>query len=130
MKQHINVETDCLFVALLFNHLNADRKNLYVRLKGEGYKFGNIISPLSSIRTDDVGENCFIGDFVVAHEGVSIGNNVVIKDLSVIGAYTKIENHVFLSGGTAIGGGCVIGEETFIGMNATIFTGGKVGKNV
>ena len=128
LDQHINKNVDLLFVALLFNHLNADRKKLYQRLKALGYKFANIISPLASVRTDSVGDNCFIGDFVVVHEGVTIGNNVIIKDLSVIGAYSVVANHCFISGGTAIGGGCHIGEETFLGMNSTIYTGHNVGE--
>lgn len=128
LKNYINTETDFVFVALLFNHLNADRKNLYLKLKQQGFKFANIISPLASVRTTDIGENCFIGDFVVIHEGTTIGNNVIIKDLTVVGAYSKIADHVFLSGGTAIGGGCRIGKETFIGMNATIYTGNSVGE--
>lgn len=128
LKYHINSKVDLVFVALLFNHLNADRKNLYVKLKAQGFRFGNIISPLASVRTSDVGENCFIGDFVVIHEGAIIGNNVIIKDLTVVGAYSNIADHVFLSGCTAIGGGCCIGEESFIGMNATIYTGNNIGE--
>lgn len=127
LNNHIE-EEDLIFIALLFNHLNEDRKNIYLRLKQQGFKFGNIISPLASVRNNDIGENCFIGDFVVVHEGAKIGNNVIIKDLTVIGAYSKIEDHVFLSGCTAIGGGCSIGKESFIGMNATIYTGNCVGE--
>ncbi|MDE6637411.1 MAG: hypothetical protein K2K32_04140 [Muribaculaceae bacterium] len=128
LKNHIDIGKDMIFVAMLFNHLNEDRKNLYLRLKQQGFRFGNIISPLASVRNNDIGENCFIGDFVVVHEGVKIGNNVIIKDLTVIGAYSKIEDHVFLSGCTAIGGRCCVGKESFIGMNATIYTGNCVGE--
>ena len=47
-----------LFISLLWNHLNADRRKLYDYCKNKGYKLANLISPLAIIRSEIKGDNC------------------------------------------------------------------------
>lgn len=49
LKEHIDPDKDLIFVAIAWNRLNADRRDVYLRLKKEGYRFANIISPTATI---------------------------------------------------------------------------------
>ena len=116
------------FVALLWNRLNADRRDLYLRLKAKGYKFANIISPKASIRGTIAGDNCWIHDFVVIQNDTVIGNNVAIMAQTLIGDNAVIGDHCFLGAKSTVGGGSVIGEQTFVGICSTVFDDTIVGK--
>jgi len=50
LHNHMNVKEDFIFVAVLWNHLNADRRRLYERMKSFNlYKFASLVSPLASV---------------------------------------------------------------------------------
>lgn len=117
-----------LFVALLWNRLNADRRSLYERLKNRGYKFANIISPKASLRSNIEGENCWIHDFVVIQNDVVIKNNVMIMAFALIGDHAVVGNHCFLGAKSTVAGNCKIGDQTFVGINCTIFDDTVIGK--
>ena len=117
-----------LFVSLLWNRLNGDRKKLYLSLKEKGFKFANVISPKASIRGEINGDNCWIHDFVTIQNRAQIGNNVSIMAYSLIGANSIIGNHCFCGAKSTVAGGCIIGDQTFIGINCTIFDDTRVGK--
>lgn len=121
IDNYIDKENDLLFVAMQWNRLNKDRRNVYKKLKIRGYKFANIISPNSVVRTDDIGENCWISDLVAIEAGVRIGNNTFIKTNAIIANQTDIANHCFIGMNSSIGGNCKVGEQTFIGISSTIF---------
>ena len=121
LPNHMNVKEDYIFVAVLWNHLNADRRNLYERMKSYNiYKFASLVSPLASV-FGIIGENCWIRDFVVIQEDVHIGNNVFIKDCVIIGHRTIVKDHCFCGIKSTVCGSCIIGEQTYVGANALIF---------
>lgn len=117
-----------LFVALLWNRLNADRKKLYLELKEQGYSFANLISPKASIRGKLSGDNCWIHDFVTIQNDSCIGNNVAMMAYSLVGTGSTIGDHCFMGAKSTVAGGCSIGEQTFIGLSATVFDATTVGK--
>lgn len=116
-----------LFVALFWNHLNGDRRRLYERLKHDGWKFANVISPLAAVR-GSVGDNCWIMDYAVTQENSIIGDNVIVADYAFVGNTAQIGNHCFLGPRCTVMGSARIGEQSFIGICATIFDVVKVGK--
>lgn len=124
----IDKEKDLLFIALLWNRLNADRRKLYENLKSQGYKFANIISPTAKIRGNLIGDNCWFHDYTIVQHDAEIGANVMVMAHSLIGAHVKIQAHCFLGTKCTIGGNCTIGEQTFIGINSTIFDDRSVGE--
>ncbi len=128
LDKKIDKENTLLFVALLWNRLNADRKKLYLELKSQGYKFANIVSPKASIRGEIIGDNCLIHDYVVIQNDAFIGNNVAIMAYSLIGDHCKIDDHCFIGAKATVGGGSKIGEQTFVGINCTVFDKTTVGK--
>ncbi len=117
-----------IFIALLWNCLNAERRDLYFRLKEQGYQFANIVSPKAVVRGKIKGDNCWIHDFVVIQNGAEIGNNVAIMAFSLVGARSKIEDHCFLGAKSTVGGNSIIGIQSFVGINCTVFDDTQVGK--
>lgn len=117
-----------LFVSLLWNHLNRDRRNVYEYCKSCGYKMANLISPLAVIRSKINGDNCWIQDYVVIQNDTIIGNNVAIMAGALIGADCQIGSHCFFGAHSLFAGGCIIGEQSFVGLKATIFDDTKIGK--
>lgn len=117
-----------VFVALLWNRVNAERKKLYEELKDRRFNFANIISPKASIRGNIIGDNCWIHDFCTIQNNAVIGNNVALMAYTLIGMGTIIEDHCFCGAKSTVAGGCKVGEQSFVGINTTIFDGTTVGK--
>lgn len=128
LEDHFDMKQVKVFVALLWNRLNSDRKLLYERMKRKGYCFANIISPHAVIRGKLVGDNCWIHDYVVIQSKAEIGSDCMLMAFALVGDYTKMEDHCFMGTKSTIGGKSSIGEQTFIGINCTVFDETSVGK--
>lgn len=128
LDQYIDKEKDHLFVAILWNRLNADRRKLYQKVKDMGYKLANIISPMACVRGEIKGDNCWISDGVFLQEKTMVGNDVFIMDNAMIGHRSMIEDHVFVTIRATICGSVTIGEQSYIGANSTVFDEVKIGK--
>lgn len=128
--ENLREECTCefkVFVALLWNHLNRDRKSVYDYCKSQGYVMANLISPNANVRGKIEGDNCWIHDFVVIQNNARIQSDVIIMAFTLIGANSVIEPHCFFGARSLLAGGCHVGAQTFVGMNATIFDDTKVG---
>lgn len=129
LDEEIDCNTDfCVFVAVLWNHLNKDRRNVYDFCKSKGYKMANLISPLSVIRGHITGDNCWIHDYVIIQNDAYIESNVAMMAYTLIGANTHVCSHCFFGARSLLGGGSTIGEQSFIGLNATVFDDTHIGK--
>lgn len=128
LDQYIDKENDLLFVAVLWNRLNADRRKLYQKVKNMGYKLANIISPMACVRGEIKGDNCWISDGVFLQEKTKVGNDVFIMDNAMIGHRSSIGDHVFVTIRATICGSVIVGEQSYIGANSTIFDEVKIGK--
>ncbi|MED9904677.1 MAG: acetyltransferase [Lachnospiraceae bacterium] len=117
-----------IFVALLWNRLNADRRKLYEDMKARGFTFANLISPSAVIRGNLAGDNCWIHDYVIIQTGAEIMADCMIMAFTLVGAYSKIESHCFLGTKSTVAGGCVIGRQSFVGINCTVFDNTVVGE--
>ena len=118
-----------LFVAILWNALNSDRRKLYERLKKEEYQFANIISPTAIVRGSiSEGSNCWIHDYVVVQPGAKIEENCMLMAFTLIGANSQIGAHCFTGTKSTVAGNCIVGEQSFVGINCTVFDDTKIGK--
>lgn len=124
----IDKSKDYLFVAIQWNRLNADRRNVYEMLKQEGFLFANIISPNAIIHGNLSGDNCWIADQVNIDFGTIIGSDCFLKVQSYVAGNCIVSDHCFIGAKSIIGGGCKVGEQSFVGINATIFDCTEVGK--
>lgn len=127
LKEECLQKDFCVFVALLWNHLNRDRKELYLYCKSQGYKLANIVSPTAIIRGRLNGDNCWIHDYVVIQNGAELDSDIAIMAYTLIGAGTRVGAHCFFGARSILGGGSSIGEQSFVGLNATIFDDTKIG---
>lgn len=126
--KRISETNDALvFVAIFWNNLNKDRRTVYERLKNQGIKFANIISPTAIIRGRINGGNCWINDYVVVQSNVDIAEDIFIMDTALIGNETKIGAHTFIAPSGKVGGGAELGEQCFVGINAVVFDDTKIG---
>lgn len=128
LDKYIDKSKIFVFIALLWNRLNSDRRLIYLRLKEQGYKFANVVSPNAIIRGELKGDNCWINDYVIIQNNATVHNNVAVMSYSLIGSNVEIEDHCFLGAKSTVGGGSVIGEQSFVGINCTVFDGTIVGK--
>lgn len=116
-----------LFVAIQWNRLNADRKSLYIRLKAEGFKFANLISPLAIVRGTICGDNCWIHDNTYIDVFSTIHSNTYVKISAFIADKCTIGDHSFIGARATIAGGVTIGEQNFIGLGAIVFDKVSIG---
>lgn len=116
-----------VFIALLWNRLNKDRKDLYDYLKQKGYKFANLISPNAIIRGTLLGDNCWVHDYVIIQSNAQLHSNIAIMAYTLIGADTVVHSHCFFGAKSTLGGGSSVGEQSFIGINSTVFDDTTIG---
>ena len=57
-----------------------------------------------------------------------IGNNVIVSDFCLIGNRSVIENHCFLGARSSVMGSAHVGEQSFVGVGATVFDVINIGK--
>lgn len=124
----IDKQSDRLFVAVQWNRLNADRRKIYEKLKAQGYKFANLVSPYAVVNGTLKGDNCWIADMAVVDFGTEVGNDVFVKVGAMIGNDSNIADHCFIGAKSMVAGQVNIGEQTFVGISATIFDGTSIGK--
>lgn len=124
----IDKQKDFLFVAIQWNRLNADRRSVYERLKADGWRFANLVSPLASINGTLEGDNCWITDFVCIDTDARIGNDVFVKVGAWVGDHALVGDHCFIGAKSTVGGGVKIGEQSFIGLGAIVFDDTTVGR--
>ncbi len=129
IQKHYNKNKILLFVAIQWNQLNKDRRNLYEQLKTVGFNFATIIAPSAIIHNECVvGDNCWIADNVVIEANSKIGNNTFVKVGALIAHYVTIEEHCFIGACSVIGGKSKIGKQTFVGISATIYDDVNIGE--
>jgi len=114
--------SSCLvFVAVGSGHLNRDRSELYLDLKGRGYGFASYISSKAFVwHNVQIGENCFVLENNVLQPFVKIGNNVTLWSGNHIGHRSAIGNNCFVSSHCVISGFCSVGTSSFLGVNCTL----------
>jgi len=117
-----------VFIALLWNHLNRDRKNLFEYCEKQKLEFANLVSPHAIVReSSSMGRNCWIHDFAIVQNNTVIGDNVAIMAYTLIGANCNVGSHCFFGARSILGGGSSIGNQSFVGLNSTVFDNTHIG---
>jgi sugar O-acyltransferase (sialic acid O-acetyltransferase NeuD family) len=112
------------------NPNTAKRKNIFKKMKSEGFEFFSVRHSSAVI-----GGECFLGEGVqvMAHaavqSGVKLGDNVVVNTRAVVDHDSVIGAHVFISPGAVICGDVNVGDAAFIGAGAVILPGIQIGSN-
>lgn len=117
-----------VFVAVMWNRLNADRRRLYEYCKGQGYAMANLVSPLAAVRGTIQGDNCWVHDFVVVQNDTVVDSDTFIMAYSLIGANAHVGAHCFFAARSLLGGGSTLGEQSFVGLSSTVFDDTCIGR--
>ncbi len=99
----------------------SSRENLFKKLTDENIRIATIIDPSSIVSPSaTIGEGVIICELTTIHTNVKIGSNVLIQSLCDIGHDIKIGNHSVISAFCAPGGGVFFGERVYIGMKSSL----------
>lgn len=121
MQNMYSIEKYEVYVAVTYVKLNRARTRLYHEVKNKGYRCASYISSHAFVwHNVKVGENTFIFENNTIQYHVSIGNNVVLWSGNHIGHRSVIEDNCWLTSQDVVSGFCRIGENSFIGVNATL----------
>ena len=111
----------------LYAHESAARAK-YAEAKRRGYSLVSYVSSRCTNLTEyAVGDNCFILEDNTIQPFVRIGNNVTLWSGNHIGHDAVIEDHVFISSHVVISGHVHVGAYSFLGVNATLRNGIRIG---
>ena len=104
------------------------REKLYERLKKIGFELPVICDP-SAIVSDHVkiGEGTAIGKGAIINAGVEIGKMCIINTGAIIEHDCIVEDFSHISVGSVLCGNVQIGEAAFVGANATVIQGRRIG---
>lgn len=97
-------------------------KSIFInKFKKRDFPFETIIHPTTSISPfAKIGEGAIIQSFCLLHPDTRIGNYFSCNDHVQIGHDTIICDNVHINSNVNISGGAYIGDNTFIGVKATI----------
>jgi len=107
-----------------------NRQNVYVRLKGLGYTFEQVIHPTAMIAEDvQLSEGVQVMAGSVVQVGTTLGENSIINTKVSVDHDCTIGHDVHLAPGVTVCGGVCIGSGTFIGAGSTLVPNINIGRN-
>lgn len=117
-----------LFVAVSYQKLNRIRAGKCAAARAAGYDLVSYISSRATVWPGfEHGDNCFILEDNTIQPFARLGDNVTLWSGNHIGHHSMIESNVFVSSHVVVSGNVVIGEYSFLGVNATIRDGVRLG---
>lgn len=97
------------------------RKMVFQRVKELGFIIPTIISRWSSVHESvSLGEGVIIPQHAVLDPHTTVGDNVFLSPFVYLPHHVTLDGHIFVSSFVNFVGGVLIGEETFIGMSASV----------
>ncbi len=118
-----------LFAPMSPRKMNRVRERIYRQGKELGYSFISYISSRATVfEGTPIGENCFILEDNTIQPFTRIGDNVVLWSGNHIGHHSVIEDHVMFTSHVVLSGRCTVGPYCFLGVNATIRDGLRLGE--
>jgi sugar O-acyltransferase (sialic acid O-acetyltransferase NeuD family) len=118
-----------LFVAISYNNVNKIRAQRVADTRASGYSLVSYVSTKAITWPQfSCGDNCFILEMSTVQPFAKIGNNVMLWSCSHVAHHSTIEDDCYLCPGSIVCGKAVIGRSSFIGANATIRDGIRIGE--
>ena len=120
LQSNFDMQDVSLFIAIGIAQCNRLREQKFNQVKQDGYRLTSFISSKASVLGPlTVGENVMIMEGCYLHPRVSIEDNVVVWTGTRIAMHSTVAKHCWVTS-AVIGERCHIGNNTFIGLNATI----------
>jgi sugar O-acyltransferase (sialic acid O-acetyltransferase NeuD family) len=104
------------------------RRDVFVRLRSEGWEFVTVIHPravVSDWARLEAGAQIMAGAVVQA--GAVVGENSIVNTAAVVDHDCVIEAHCHIAPGATLSGGVHVGEMSHVGAGATIIEGRRLG---
>jgi sugar O-acyltransferase (sialic acid O-acetyltransferase NeuD family) len=120
VSKHFPSDEYSFFAPLYAKGMNKDRMRISQRIKDHGYRLISYAHNTANLSNCNLGDNCFIFEYVNIQPFSKIGSNVIIWSQSHIGHHGVVEDNNFLSGHVVIGGKCLIKSFCFIGTNSSL----------
>ncbi|MEX2214938.1 MAG: acetyltransferase [Phycisphaeraceae bacterium] len=106
----------------------AARRDVYLRLKSQGWRFAQVIHPSAIIaKSATLGEGAQILAGAVVQPLCSVGDNAIINTRASIDHDCRIGAHAHIAPGSALSGGVHIGEATHIGVGCSVIQNIRIG---
>lgn len=110
-----------MFVAVGYQELNKFRARKYEEAKAKGYELVSYISSrAANIGQVEVGDNCFVLEFVTIQPCAKIGNDVFLWSGNHVGHHANVGDHCYIAGNVVISGSTKIEPYCFVGVSATL----------
>ncbi|MFP6557520.1 acetyltransferase [Paraburkholderia sp. B3] len=116
------------FAPMSPKRMNADRERVFQEIKGKGYRLVSYVSSKATTFDNEIGENCFILEDNTIQPFTTIGDNVVLWSGNHVGHHGAIRDHVTMTSHVVMSGHCEIGAYSFLGVNATLRDGIRIGE--
>lgn len=97
------------------------RRDVFLRLKAQGYRFTTVVHPSATISAQaSIKEGCQVMARAVLQAGATIAANTIINTGTIIDHDCAIGAHTHVAISATLSGGVTIGESCHIGAGATI----------
>lgn len=108
--------------------LPKQRRDLYMRLKSQGYRFASVIHPAAIVAPDvQVAEGVQVMAGAVVQPGCRLEENVIINSNATVEHDCVIAEHSHVAPGAVLSGDVTVGEGCLIGAGATVIQGRRLG---
>lgn len=110
-----------MFVSVGYQNLNKFRAQKYEEAKAKGYELISYVSSrASNFGGAEIGDNCFILEFVTIQPCARVGNNVFLWSGNHVGHHASVGDHCYIAGNVVISGSTRIEPYCFVGVSATL----------
>jgi sugar O-acyltransferase (sialic acid O-acetyltransferase NeuD family) len=110
-----------MFVAVGYQDLNKFRARKYKEAKAKGYELISYVSSrASNFGNVEIGDNCFVLEFVTIQPCSKIGNNVFLWSGNHVGHHASVADHCYIAGQVVISGSTKVEPYCFVGVGATL----------
>ena len=117
------------FAPMSPREMNRTREGIYRRAKDRGYQFISYISSRATVFPGTpIGENCLILEDNTIQPFTQIGDDVILWSGNHIGHHSRIGDHVTFTSHVVLSGHCTVEPFCFLGVNATIRNGLRLGE--
>ena len=110
-----------MFVAVGYQDLNKLRARKYEEAKAKGYELISYVSSrASNVGNVEIGDNCFVLEFVTIQPCSKVGNNVFLWSGNHVGHHASVGDHCYIAGQVVISGSTTVEDYCFVGVGATL----------
>lgn len=104
------------------------RRDIFLRFKQMGYRFGTVVHPAAILPSDIVlGDGAQVMAGAILQPGCRVGDNAIVNTGAVVDHDCRIGAHVHIAPGAMLSGDVTVGEGAHVGTGARIIQGVNIG---